>query len=134
MSYLIDTNIVIDYLKGVEKTVEKVNKVIENGIFLSTISLAELYHGAQKSHNRRKNKNLINKFIDIPEVGILTFDKKNAEIYGQLMDKLEKKGVKLAEVDTMIASTAKAKKLALLTSDSRHFKRLKKFGFKVEVV
>ena len=134
MKYLIDTNIVIDYLKGDKAVVEKIKKLSGSGLVLSSISLAELYHGAEKSSVPKNNLSKINLFISIPEVSIEDFDEKSAREYGKLMSKLEVEGIKLAEVDTMIASAAKRGKYIVLTKDKKHFARLENFGIKLDIV
>lgn len=45
MRYLLDTDIAISWLRGVERAKERVRAAIPDGIGLSLISLAELYEG-----------------------------------------------------------------------------------------
>ena len=45
--YLLDTDWVIDYLKGDDVTVKRVDDLLPQGIGLSIISLAELYEGLE---------------------------------------------------------------------------------------
>lgn len=45
ISYLIDTNWVIDHFNNVEKVTKKLKELKPEGIVLSVISLAELYEG-----------------------------------------------------------------------------------------
>jgi tRNA(fMet)-specific endonuclease VapC len=134
MKYLLDTNIIIDLFHGVEEVTSRLEKIEEFGVAVSTISLAELYLGAEISTNKKKNEKKIDSFLRTPSVSVLDFTKKSAKEYGILLGKLQKKGIKLAEVDTMIAATAKLYGLKVLTKDKKHFERLKKFGVKVEVV
>lgn len=134
MKYLIDTNIVISYLRSKGKIVIKVRETIKNGYGISSVSLAELYLGAEKSKKVKHNYKQINKFMKIPAVKELKTDKRVAQEYGKLMAALERKGIRLDGMDVLIAATAKANNLIILTEDKKHFGRLTKFGVKVEVV
>lgn len=134
MKYLLDTNIVIDLFNGVDGVVQRLSEVEEFGVAVSSVSLAELYLGAEKSSNKVTNRNKIDSFTRAPRVDVLDFTKKIAREYGKLLYKLESKGVKLAELDTMIAATAKLNNLVIITRDKKHFKRLSRFGLKVEIV
>ena len=134
MMYLLDTNIVINFLRGDDATVKKINLVLEEGLAMSTVSLAELYHGAEKSNNPQENTLKIEKFAFIPEVTVFHVDVEISRRYGKLMSALEKKGVKLAGMDVLIAATAQTMDCTLLTSDKKHFTRLDNFGVKVEAI
>lgn len=134
MKYLIDTNIVISYLRNKEVIITKVRESIKAGYGISSISLAELFLGAEKSLHVKYNYQKITKFLKIPEVKELKVDKRVAQEYGKIMAKLEKKGIRLAPIDVLIAATAKANNLTILTEDKQHFPRLKDFEIKVEVI
>jgi len=43
ISYLIDTDRIIDFLKGDAKTVEELTSLLDEGLGVSAISRAELY-------------------------------------------------------------------------------------------
>lgn len=134
MKYLIDTNIVIAYLRGKITNVNKAKTLIKQGCGISAISLAELYHGAEKSSQTIANYQRIERFLKIPVVKEIFLDKQIAKIYGKLIKELEIKGMKLDSMDVLIAATAKANNLTILTEDKKHFGRLVKFGIKVEVI
>lgn len=134
MQSLIDTNIVIDYLRGDHATTAKIKQLLPEGVSISTVSLAELYHGAEKSSHPKQNVKKINRFISIPEIKVLPIDTDIAVEYGQLLSELEEKGVKLAGLDVLIAATARLHRLSIVTSDKKHFSRLRNFGVKIEFI
>lgn len=134
MTYLLDTNIIIDYLRGREGVVELVKSKISEGFGVSTISMAELYHGAGKSSKPKENVLRLKEFVGIPMIELLEVDNRVACEYGVLMSKLEKKGIKIAAVDLLIAATAKCFKLKIITRDKKHFARLVKFGVRMEII
>lgn len=134
MKYLLDTNIIIDFFKGKEGIRRKIIENLRQGLGISSIGLTELYRGAYKSKRTKFNLRQIKDLIKLPEIKTLIFGNKEAKIGGELINKLEQKGQKISAVDVLIAATAKANNLIILTEDKRHFGRLTKFGVKVEVV
>jgi len=134
MKFLLDTNIVIDFLRGKKSIVEKIGQILPQGIGISAVSLAELYHGAYKSSRPKYNLTKVEEFISVPGISIVDLDKQIARHYGKILAELELRGIKLAEVDILIAATAGANGLKILTEDKKHFSRLVKFEIKVEIV
>ena len=52
------------------------------------------------------------------------FDNREAFICGEIRSALEKRGMPLSDTDLMIASTALANDLVLITGNERHFTRI----------
>ena len=134
MKFLLDTNIVIDFLRGKKPIVERIGQILPQGIGVSVVSLAELYHGVYKSSRSKYNLEKVEEFISVPGISIVDLDKQIARYYGKMLAELESRGVKLAEVDVLIAATAGEMGLTVLTGDKKHFSRLVKFGIKVEII
>jgi len=134
MKYLLDSNIIIDFFRGKQGLKEKIIERLRQGFGVGSIGLAELYRGAFKSDRVKFNLKLIKNFLNLPEVKIIVFGKNEALAAGDLAARLEQKGQKLSVGDTLIAATAKANNLTILTEDKKHFGRLTKFGIKVETV
>lgn len=51
---LVDTDCVIDYLKGKEKAVKVLQSLFDEGLYISVISLAEIYEGVVEATNKEK--------------------------------------------------------------------------------
>ncbi|MBU1500307.1 type II toxin-antitoxin system VapC family toxin [Patescibacteria group bacterium] len=134
MKYLLDSNIIIDFFRGKQGLKEKIIERLRQGFGVGSIGLAELYRGAFKSDRVKFNLKLIKNFLNLPEVKMVVFGKNEALAAGDLAARLEQKGQKLSVGDTLIAATAKANNLTILTEDKKHFGRLTKFGIKVETV
>jgi predicted nucleic acid-binding protein len=56
MKYLIDTDWVINHLRGTGRVTDKLEELADSGLALSIISLAELYEGIFRSTNPDKRK------------------------------------------------------------------------------
>lgn len=121
MKYLLDTNIIIGHLRG-QEIIDI--KLIKAGVGISIITYAELIYGAQKSQKPQKNTQLVNSFINDLYIKIIEINKSIAQIYGSLKAVLEKEGQKLDEFDLLIAATALACNIDLVTLNHKHFKRI----------
>ena len=59
MTYLIDTDWIIDHFNRIQKTTQKLKELQPAGIAMSVISLAELYEGVHYSKNPSKSQQVI---------------------------------------------------------------------------
>jgi tRNA(fMet)-specific endonuclease VapC len=115
-TYLLDTNIVSDLLRGkaeIAKGIESANEV-----FLPIFALGELYFGAQNSQRPLEQKALINQFLKF--VTVLNTGQQTAVLYGQIKSQLKKDGKPIPENDIWIAALAKEYGIILVTRDT-HF-------------
>ena len=121
MSFLIDTNICIYFLKGLYNLVEKFEKVGVDNLYISEITVAELKFGAAKSNYPARNKivieELINKFKQIPIHNSL-------DIFAKEKARLQKQGNIIDDFDLLIGATAIGNKMVLVTNNEKHFNRL----------
>ena len=122
MIYLLDTDITIYWMKG-NKTIS--NKVVNIGfsnVGISDLTRAELYYGAYKS--KRINENLTAIKILEDKINFIPFNEPAQSLFGQIKAKLENIGKRLDDMDIMIASTAIAYNLTLITNNINHFERI----------
>ena len=69
--YLLDTDWVIHYLNGHPEFVEKVDRLRNEGLALSVVSLAELYEGVYHSTNPEGNERALHGFLaDVEITGV----------------------------------------------------------------
>lgn len=128
MNYLLDTNICIYIIKKFpEKVIKKLEAIIKsevkNEIYLSTITVSELYYGVEKSTQADKNREALQGFLTPFQV--VNFDLRSAEIFGQVRASLEKKGTVIGPYDLQIASVALAYDCILVTNNTKEFGRVK---------
>jgi tRNA(fMet)-specific endonuclease VapC len=123
MSYFLDTNTCIYFLKNKSQNfLDKFSSINANDIKIPSVVAAELYYGALKSTKKDENLAKISKFIAIYDV--ISFDKKSAEIYGEIRKKLEKIGNIIGCNDLLIASTVLANNGILVTHNTKEFNRV----------
>jgi len=123
MRYLLDTNICIYLIKkNPPEVLEHLGKLSPIDISISSITVAELYYGAENSIYRERNRLALEEFF-LP-LEILPFDEKAALQYGIIRADLKKKGKIIGAMDMLIASHAIANNLILVTNNEREFRRI----------
>ena len=124
MKYLLDTNVWIDYLTGRYPTVvTHIQESPPDELCLSSIVMAELRYGAEKSRRKRFNHRLLDTLAE--DVRCVDFDVNAAKVYGEVRTALEKRGKPLGAYDMLIAAHALSLGLILITDNEREFKRVK---------
>lgn len=119
---LLDTDIIIWFLRGKEEYVGQIEMLVtENRLFVSPISVTEIYAGAKKNEERN-----IQTFFDMLQ--IITIKNNEAKTAGLFIQKYRKShSVELA--DALIAVTAKENELLLWTLNKKHYPMLNKNEF-----
>ena len=127
--YMLDTNICIYIIKKRPKTVlEQLRKKKKKGLFISSITLAELEFGVENSAYKRENKIALLEFLAIIE--IKKFDENAAKAYGIIKKKLKTKSCIIGAMDLLIGAHAKSQNMILVTNNTGEFSRID--GLKVE--
>lgn len=121
MTYLIDTDWAIEYLKGKDRVVEILHDEFERGLNISIISVAELYEGIYATGNP-KHEEALKKFLT--GVIILNMDERICRVFGRIRHGLRRKGEMIDNFDLLIASTAIVHELTILTNNVNHFQRI----------
>jgi tRNA(fMet)-specific endonuclease VapC len=123
MNLLLDTNICIYLIKKRPPSVLKRFDAYAAGtIGISSITVAELEFGVQKSQYPSQNQQALDQFL-LPLV-ILDFDHEAARAYGKLRAWLETRGRVIGALDMLIAAHALSKGLSLATNNVREFSRV----------
>jgi len=122
MKYLLDTDILIFWLKGNQSIETKAVQLGLEQLSYSIVSLAELYFGAY--HSQYLEKNLLTIEIVKQKLQLLNFDEESAKLFGKIKAKLKQQGNIILDADIMIASIALSHELILVTNNSNHFQRI----------
>ena len=120
MKYLIDTDWVINHLKGEERVVRKLEELAPEGMAMSVISLAEIYEGVYYSRDPAQSRQLLKEFL-APDLKVLNVDQEVCKIFGRERGKLRQQNRMISDFDLLIASTCLYHNLTLLTNNRRHF-------------
>jgi len=122
LKYMLDTNIVIYVIKRRPVALLDIFNTHVGHMCISSITLAELLHGAEKSKRQEQNLHRVEDFVSRLEV--LTYDEKAAAHYGQIRADLERKGQTIGVNDLHIAGHARSEGLILVTNNEREFQRV----------
>lgn len=122
LRYLLDTNIVIYVLKRRPVEVLSIFNANANRMAISSITLAELLHGAERSSRVSENLSAIEDFCSRLEV--LPYGAKAARHYGAIRAALEKFGQPIGVNDLHIAGHARSEGLVLVTNNMSEFERV----------
>ena len=122
MKYLLDTDILIYWMKGNKAIAHNAAEAGRDNVSYSTISKAELYFGAYNSSQVEKNLNAVERLGQT--IAIRPFDEAAAEQFGKIKADLKQKGQIILDADLMIAAIAIAHSLTLVTNNTKHFERI----------
>lgn len=119
--YLLDTNIVSYFVKGVSASlVQRMQVGLDaQDIAISAVTRAELRYGLEmmdKFDKRRKRIDLL-----LKELSALPWSLEAADEFGRIKARLRRNGTPVGEFDTQITAHAVAEKLILVTHNTRHF-------------
>lgn len=129
MIRLLDTNTCIYFLnRASEKVVQQFKELSPSQIKLPSITVAELYYGAEKSNFKAKNREKVKRFVSTFE--IVSFDEKACTAYAKIRHSLERSGTPVGPMDLLIASIGLAHNLTVVTNNIKEFKRVK--GLKLQ--
>ncbi|MEW5742832.1 MAG: type II toxin-antitoxin system VapC family toxin [Myxococcota bacterium] len=126
---LLDTDVCITFLNGRDRALAR--RLLEESeeLVLCSVVKAELWFGAEASAAPARNHARLDAFFESFES--LPFDDAVGREYGKLRARLRARGTPIGPNDLMIAATATANGLSLVTRNARGFTRVE--GLEVEV-
>jgi tRNA(fMet)-specific endonuclease VapC len=122
LKFLLDTNIVIYVIKRKPLSALTLFNTHAGHMAISSITLAELLHGAEKSNAPAQTLAVVEDFCSRLEV--LLYGPKAAQHYGSIRASLEKSGQPIGVNDIHIAAHARSEGLTLVTNNLREFERV----------
>lgn len=123
MTYMLDTNICIYAMKKKpEKVLQRLKEELDEGLCISSITLAELEYGMKHSSDPVKNEQALLRFL--APLSVLPFGAAAASEYGEIRAYLQSKGTLIGPLDMLIAGHARAEELILVTNNVREFERV----------
>ena len=121
--YLLDTNIVSHWMRGHPEVLRRVRSHAPSELSLSSITLAEILYGIEKSPARKgQRRDRITSILS--QLQLHPFDEAAARRYARVRAHLEESGQPISERDTQIASVALSRRLTVVTNNVREFGRV----------
>lgn len=125
MKYLLDTNICIDLIRRKQpRLIQRITRYQPGDIGVSSITIAELAFGANKSSQVEQNLAALEQFL-LP-MEIADFDQPASVTYGAIRAYLERKGKVIGAMDMLIGAHALSLGVTLVTNNAAEFQRIPK--------
>lgn len=122
--FLLDTNVCIKLLNGTSPSVAKALAIHDVAdILLCSGVKSELFYGARRSSRPEANLRTLDRFFE-PFVSV-DLDDSAAEHAGWIRAELGAAGTPIGPLDVMIAATARAHGLTLVSHNTREFGRVR---------
>lgn len=122
LRYMLDTNLCIRVLRDRPPGLRGRFNTEVGTLCISTVTLAELLHGAAKSARPVEQRHEVERLIGRLEV--LPFDEDAAGHYAEIRADLERRGAIIGPYDLMIAGHARSRGLIVVTGNLGEFTRV----------
>lgn len=122
MKHLVDTDWIIDAGANMPVSLETLQRLKAEGLAVSIVSLGELYEGAFLFSDPIAHIRSTRRFLD--GYAVLNLSEPIMELFGRNRAFLRHRGQRIPDLDLLIASTALAHDLTLVTRNRRHFERV----------
>ena len=122
MRYLLDTNIFIAAMKGVETVQQRLEATPLSALELSPVVLGELELGVEKSAQREKNAARLQGVVATLE--LVALDDRVSRHYAAIRADLERKGTPIGANDDWIAAQGLALGAVVVTDNEYEFNRV----------
>jgi tRNA(fMet)-specific endonuclease VapC len=122
LSYLVDTDWVVDFLAGRTTARRLFAALMSEGVAISIVTYGEIYEGILYGRDSNQQEEKFREFLGGVELVLLS--PQIMERFGRIRGQLRRDGNLVGDMDLLIASTAIAHDLTLVTRNRRHFERV----------
>lgn len=121
MKYLLDTNVLISLFKNKYGIRDAILTIGRRECVISTLTIGELLVGAYKGKDSRQ-KNEVEKTKEL--FSTIPVSEAIIDVYAKTRATLELQGIRIDDIDLLIASTAIYHDLIVVTHNVKHFERI----------
>ena len=122
LRYMLDTNLCIRVLRDRPQGLRERFNAEAASLCISTVTLAELLYGAEKSSRPIEARQRVEGFA--ARLDVLSFDSEAAAHYANVRADLERRGQVIGPYDMMIAGHARSRGLIVVTGNLAEFARV----------
>jgi tRNA(fMet)-specific endonuclease VapC len=125
--FVLDSNSVIHLFSGRGRVTEHFLRTPPQEIAIPAIALYELETGIAKSHSPDKRRAQLDDLLSL--FTVLPFGPSEARASARIRADLERRGLSIGPLDTLIAGTALSHGAILVTHNTEEFERVKGLSF-----
>lgn len=122
MTYLLDTNVCVDVMKGHPQVCARLEVTSPVDCAISSITAFELAMGVRRCRQPERERKKLEKLFAV--IAVLPFDLAAADCAARVRHDLESSGLKIGPYDLLIAGQALSAHLTLVSNNIREFARL----------
>ncbi len=122
MTYLLDTDVIIGYLKGREREITLLKALKPEGLAISLITYGEIYEGIYYGRNPQDNEHGFQQFLR--DVSVFPLSKPIMRQFALIRGQLRQTGTLITDNDLLIGATALHHSFIVVTHNIRHFQRI----------
>jgi tRNA(fMet)-specific endonuclease VapC len=116
VNWLLDTNVLVHALNGVEPVRSRLNHLAPGDrVLTSILVVAELLYGVERSARREANLRHLEALLDQLDIAPVT--RETARHFGRIKADLQRRGFTRGDVDLLLAATALELDAVLVTDD-----------------
>ncbi len=119
MSVLVDTDRIVDYLKGRPDAVTLLDRLYPEGLAIGIISYAEVYEGIYYGQDPSGNELAFRRLLE--GIRVFGINRAVARRFALICGQLRAGGQLIPQPDLFIAAMALEHRMSLLTRNQRHF-------------
>lgn len=120
VTYLLDTDAVVDVLRGRHGVAERLGQISPEDIGVSAMTVAELLYGSLCSGDPERSAREVRRFLEV--VRTIPFGRAAAVAHSKIRHSLRKQTI--GPNDLVIAATAVSSKATVVTANVREFSRV----------
>ncbi len=122
MTHLIDSDWVVDWLKGRPAAVQFLSSLGRGNLAISLITFGEIYEGVYFGGDPERHERAFRQFLR--GVPVLPLNRPIMQRFARIRGELRRNGNLIRDPDLLIAATALQHGLIMATRNRRHFERI----------
>lgn len=119
-NYLLDTNVIIEVLRGNSDIISKIESVGQENCYISEITIAELLYGAVRGNNQKNFHDVVRIEKEFEVLPI----RPSFQMYAETRNKLRQHGTPIDHMDLFVAAVAMYHDMTLVSHNTKHFVRI----------
>lgn len=123
MSFLLDTCVLSDFARGEPSTLQRMKDTSPTLLAVSTITAMEIEFGLALNPARARRLAPVMRAL-LASITILPYEERDARATATLRAALQRRGRPIGAYDALIAGSALARGLVLVSSNEREFSRI----------